>query len=221
MCALCCARSAGRWLAGLLAAEWIGVRHCECTVFEPRACRSDGGSWRRLGLIPETGLMLFVMLAAGWLAARTQHVRISASSSGWKRRVGGLLRHRAVLRMGSAAAGAGVSSWRRRAHHCSSAGHVGTRRLFRCLAGCGAVSSRLALARLEKQRIWRIAAIGGCWIGGHRDRLERHAGGDAGRCRRRCRAVARAARANPHARRCDRFGLRHSLGCCSSSRPRV
>src|SRR3984957_12640459 len=66
--------TSGRWLAGLLTAEWI-VFAIASLLSSNRALSLDGGSWRRLGLIPETGLLVFVLLASGWLAAQEDRVR--------------------------------------------------------------------------------------------------------------------------------------------------
>jgi O-antigen ligase len=67
--------TSGRWLAGLLTAEWMAFAIASL-LSSNRALSLDGGSWRRLGLIPETGLLLFVVLAAGWLAAREDRPRV-------------------------------------------------------------------------------------------------------------------------------------------------
>jgi O-antigen ligase len=65
---------AGKWLAGLLAVEWIAF--AVASLFSSdRPLSLNGGSWRRLGLIPETGLLLFVLLATGWLVTHKDHVR--------------------------------------------------------------------------------------------------------------------------------------------------
>ena len=66
--------SAGRWLAGLLTAEWTAFAIASWLSLN-RTLSVDGGSWRRLGLIPETGLLIFVLLASGWLAAQKDRVR--------------------------------------------------------------------------------------------------------------------------------------------------
>ncbi len=66
--------SGGRWLGGLLAAEWMAFAIASLLSLN-RPLSLDGGSWRRVGLIPETGLMLFVLLASGWLAAQEDRVR--------------------------------------------------------------------------------------------------------------------------------------------------
>ncbi len=64
----------GRWLAGLLTAEWMAFALASL-LSSNRPLSLDGGSWRRLGLISETGLLIFVLLASGWLAARKDRVR--------------------------------------------------------------------------------------------------------------------------------------------------
>jgi O-antigen ligase len=66
--------SGGRWLAGLLTAEWMAFAIASLLSLN-RPLSLDGGSWRRLGLIPETGLLIFVLLASGWLAAQEDRVR--------------------------------------------------------------------------------------------------------------------------------------------------
>ena len=65
---------AGRWLVGLLAAAWLGM--AMATLLSTHAALSlNGSNWRRLGLIPESGLLVFVALAAAWLAAEPGNVR--------------------------------------------------------------------------------------------------------------------------------------------------
>src|ERR1700722_3425447 len=61
--------TSGRWLAGLLTAEWMAFAIASL-LSSNRPLSMDGGSWRRLGLIPETGLLIFVLLASGWLVAQ-------------------------------------------------------------------------------------------------------------------------------------------------------
>jgi O-antigen ligase len=65
---------AGRWLVGLLVAEWMAFAIASFFSTD-RPLSLHGGSWRRLGLIPETGLLLFVLLAAGWLAEQRDRMR--------------------------------------------------------------------------------------------------------------------------------------------------
>ena len=66
--------SAGRWLAGLLAAEWLAFALGNA-FSSNRALSFGGGLWRRFGLLSETALVLFVLLAAGWLAADVGRIR--------------------------------------------------------------------------------------------------------------------------------------------------
>lgn len=66
--------SAGRWLAGLLAAEWLAFALGNA-FSSNRALSFGGGMWRRFGLLSETALVLFVLLAAGWLAADVGRIR--------------------------------------------------------------------------------------------------------------------------------------------------
>lgn len=64
----------GRWFAGLLAATWLAFAWG--TAFSRyRAVSLHGGSWRRLGLLSETGLLFFVLAAAAWIAADRSYVR--------------------------------------------------------------------------------------------------------------------------------------------------
>jgi len=69
-----CGASSGKWLLGLLAAEWTAFVIASLLSLN-RPLSLDGGSWRRLGLIPETGLLLFVLLASGWLVSQEYRVR--------------------------------------------------------------------------------------------------------------------------------------------------
>ncbi|HEV2447803.1 MAG TPA: O-antigen ligase family protein, partial [Candidatus Sulfopaludibacter sp.] len=65
---------AGRWLVGLLAAAWLSM--AMASLLSTHAALSlNGSNWRRLGLIPATGLLVFVALAAAWLAAEPGNVR--------------------------------------------------------------------------------------------------------------------------------------------------
>jgi hypothetical protein len=66
---------AGKWLVGLLGAAWMA--HAIATLASSNRLLSlNGGSWRRMGFIPETGLLLFVVLAASWLAGENDRVRM-------------------------------------------------------------------------------------------------------------------------------------------------
>jgi len=64
----------GKWFIGLLAAEWAAFA-VSSLLSSNRALSLDGGSWRRMGLIPETGLLIFALLGAGWLAVDAARAR--------------------------------------------------------------------------------------------------------------------------------------------------
>ncbi len=66
--------NSGRWLVSLLAAEWMAFALATVLSLN-RPLSLDGGSWRRLGLMSETGLLVFALLASGWLAAQKDRVR--------------------------------------------------------------------------------------------------------------------------------------------------
>jgi len=149
-------RSAGRWLAGLLAAEWLAFAIAGA-LSSNRALSFGGGLWRRFGLVTGTGLILFVMLAAGWLARDPRHVRI-------------LLR--AAVASGGAAACYGISQYfgwdpllPARAYQVGEGvltivrppGTLGHADYFAAWLVV-VVFFGLALARLETTRSWRIAA---------------------------------------------------------------
>ena len=73
---------AGRWLTGMLAAVWLST--ALATLFSTHAAFSlNGSTWRRLGLISESGLLVFVALAAAWLFAEPGNLRalLRASST--------------------------------------------------------------------------------------------------------------------------------------------
>jgi O-antigen ligase len=66
---------AGRWLAGLIGSTWIVS--ALATVFSTYPLLSlDGGNWRRYGFIVESGLLIFTLLSAAWLAADQNNVRV-------------------------------------------------------------------------------------------------------------------------------------------------
>ncbi len=65
---------AGRWFMALLAVEWMAG--AVATSFSTnRALSLDGGTWRRSGLLSETGLLLFVLLATAWLVRDPNNMR--------------------------------------------------------------------------------------------------------------------------------------------------
>jgi O-antigen ligase len=67
--------TAGRLFIGLLGAEWLSTAIASVSSAN-WALSLDGGTWRRYGLISETGLLLFVLLASGWLARDQRNIRI-------------------------------------------------------------------------------------------------------------------------------------------------
>jgi putative inorganic carbon (HCO3(-)) transporter len=72
----------GRWLVGLLAAGWAAF--AIATVFSSnRSLSLNGGLWRRMGLIPQSGLLIFVLLAAAWLAGQPDRVRAFLRAVSW------------------------------------------------------------------------------------------------------------------------------------------
>ena len=65
---------AGRWFAYLIGLTWLGSGIA--TAFSGYQLLSlNGGNWRRYGFIVESGLLLFVLLSAAWLAADQNNVR--------------------------------------------------------------------------------------------------------------------------------------------------
>jgi O-antigen ligase len=64
----------GKWWVGLLAAEWLSSAIATAFSTHP-ALSLNGGNWRRFGLIPETGLLLFVLIAGAWVAADRLNLR--------------------------------------------------------------------------------------------------------------------------------------------------
>ncbi len=76
--------SAGRWLAGVLAAEWLAFALGNA-LSSNRALSFGGSLWRRFGLSSETALVLFVLLTAAWLIVDPSRIRTllrSAVASG-------------------------------------------------------------------------------------------------------------------------------------------
>jgi O-antigen ligase len=76
---------AGRWFAALIGLTWLvgGI----ATAFSTYPLLSlDGGNWRRYGFVVESALLLFVLLAAAWLAADQANIvvllRASVTSGG-------------------------------------------------------------------------------------------------------------------------------------------
>jgi O-antigen ligase len=66
--------ASGRLFAILIGATWAAF--ALSSAFSPYPALSAAGSnWRRLGLIVETALLVFVLIAAGWLAADRNNIR--------------------------------------------------------------------------------------------------------------------------------------------------
>ncbi len=65
---------AGRWFVYLIGLTWLGS--AIATAFSSYPLLSlNGGNWRRYGFIVESGLLLFVLLSAAWLAADQNNIR--------------------------------------------------------------------------------------------------------------------------------------------------
>jgi O-antigen ligase len=71
---------AGRWFAALIALTWL--MSAIATTFSAYPLLSlNGGNWRRYGFIVESGLLLFILLAAAWLAADQDNIRVLLRAS--------------------------------------------------------------------------------------------------------------------------------------------
>ena len=64
----------GRWWVALLAIQWLSSGIATAFSTHPRLS-FDGGTWRRLGFLSETGVLLFVLFAGAWLARDRNNVR--------------------------------------------------------------------------------------------------------------------------------------------------
>jgi putative inorganic carbon (HCO3(-)) transporter len=64
----------GRWWIAVLAAQWLSSALATALSTHPELSL-NGGNWRRLGLLSETGVLLFVLFAAAWLAADRNNLR--------------------------------------------------------------------------------------------------------------------------------------------------
>ncbi len=123
----------GRWWVALLAAQWLSS--AIATVFSTHPALSlNGGNWRRFGLISETGLLLFVLIAGAWVAADRLNLRTLLRATTAAGSLGRALRNLAILRLGPVASSHGLPSGRGPLHHRSATRYPRTRRLFRCLA---------------------------------------------------------------------------------------
>jgi O-antigen ligase len=71
---------AGRWFTGLIGLTW--TVSALATAFSTYPLLSlDGGNWRRYGLVVESGLLIFALLAAAWLAADQKNIRVLLRAS--------------------------------------------------------------------------------------------------------------------------------------------
>jgi O-antigen ligase len=73
----------GRWFGILLGAMWLSA--ALATAFSVhRALSLNGGTWRRFGLILQSALLLFILLAVAWLVADGKNIltllRVSCAS---------------------------------------------------------------------------------------------------------------------------------------------
>src|SRR5260370_9991016 len=59
---------AGRWFAGLLGATWLAAAIATPFSLHP-ALSLNGGNWRRFGLVSQSALLLFTLLAVAGLPA--------------------------------------------------------------------------------------------------------------------------------------------------------
>ena len=114
-----------------------------------------GTSWREFGLIPQAAALMFAWTVAAACGERPCSPARSGGRGHCRRR----LRHRAIFRMGPAAAGRGLSYRRRHLDHRAAAGHDGLRQLLRHVAGMAAFLG-VALAQDESHRVWRCLAWG-------------------------------------------------------------
>lgn len=65
----------GRAWVAVLALQWISS--AIATIFSShRALSLNGSIWRRFGLLTETSLLLFALLASAWLAANRKNIRL-------------------------------------------------------------------------------------------------------------------------------------------------
>jgi len=153
---------AGRWLTGLLAAEWLAFALASA-VSSNRALSFGGGPWRRFGLLSETGLILFAILAAGWLALDASRVRMllrAAVASGAVAACYGIAQYFGwdpLLPAQAYQVGEGALTIVRPPGTMGHADYFAAWLVVVVFFG-------LALARLETTRFWRIAAIAACGL---------------------------------------------------------
>ncbi len=148
--------SAGRWLAGLWAVEWLAFALGNA-FSSNRALSFGGGLWRRFGLLSETTLVLFVLLAAGWLAADLGRIRTllrAAVASGALAACYGITQYFGwdpLLPAQAYQVGEGALTIVRPPGTLGHADYFAAWLVVVVFFG-------LALATLEKARIWRLAA---------------------------------------------------------------
>jgi O-antigen ligase len=63
----------GRWFAALLGAAWLSVAIATTLSLHP-ALSLNGGNWRRFGLVSQSAILLFTLLAGAWLAADRRNI---------------------------------------------------------------------------------------------------------------------------------------------------
>jgi O-antigen ligase len=149
--------SQGRWLAGLLAAEWLAFAFATA-LSSSRALSFGGGLWRRFGLLSETALVLFVLLAAGWLAADLGRIRMllrATVASGAVAACYGIAQYFGwdpLLPAQAYQVGEGVLTIVRPPGTLGHADYFAAWLVIVVFFG-------LALARLETAPFWRIAAV--------------------------------------------------------------
>lgn len=148
--------SSGRWLAGLLAAEWLAFAFANI-LSSNRALSFGGSLWRRFGLLSETGLILFALLAAGWFAVDAPRVRMllrAAATSGALAACYGIAQYFGwdpLLPAKAYQVGEGILAIVRPPGTLGHADYFAAWLVVVLFFG-------LALAQLESGRFWRIAA---------------------------------------------------------------
>jgi len=64
---------AGKWFAGLLGLAWLSAAIATAFSLHP-ALSFNGGNWRRFGLVSQSAVLLFTLLAVAWLAADHKNI---------------------------------------------------------------------------------------------------------------------------------------------------
>src|SRR5579864_1695961 len=149
---------AGRWLAGLIGLTWVASALATALSSYP-LLSLNGSNWRRYGLVVESGLLLFVLLSAAWLAADRSNVRALLR---WSVASGG------VASLYGIAQYFGVDPWLPASAYQAGEGSFTIVRPPGTLGHADYFAAwlvmvtffGLALARLEKGRWPRLAAMG-------------------------------------------------------------